>query len=220
MSQVASRAALVAGLLVTASVCAPYAHAATQLTVRVYGEHPWGDAAAVATAIETASGIIRETGIDARWLDCRGPMLPEACTTMRGPRDLVVRLTSQFAAAVAASGEALRADDGESSQILGVAVVDRRTHRGALATIFLEHVRAVASRTGVDRASLLGRVIAHEVGHLLHGKEGHGRSGIMREVWTGEELSLNRRGDWVFGLPEQRQLRGVLNDELSASGSS
>ena len=92
-----------------------------------------------------------------------------------------------------------------------VAIIDRTTHRGTLATIFLEHVRAVAGRVGVDRASLLGRVIAHEVGHLLHGKVGHARSGIMREVWTSEELGLNRRGDWLFGLPEQRQLRGVLS---------
>ena len=67
-----------------------------------------------------------------------------------------------------------------------------------------------ASPSALLGASLLGRVIAHEVGHLLHGKEGHGRSGIMREVWTGAELSLNRRGDWLFGLPEQRQLRDVL----------
>jgi hypothetical protein len=32
----------------------------------------------------------------------------------------------------------------------------------------------------------------------------------MREVWTGEELGLNRRDDWSFARPEQREMRAAV----------
>jgi hypothetical protein len=210
MSQHSSSRGTRAVLFVAAFLCSTAAYAGNAVTVRVYGERAWDDAG-FATAIGTAAAIIDETGIRASWLDCRGSSLPTACTKVRGSRDLVVRLTPRFVASTAASGEAVRAGDDDANLILGTAVVDRATRLGTLATIFLEHVQAVADRAGVDRASLLGRVLAHEVGHLLQGKTGHSRTGLMREVWTGEELGQNRRDDWSFDLPEQRALRAAVN---------
>jgi hypothetical protein len=210
MTQIACRRVWCAALLLAAIVPVPEAHAGDRVVVRVYGENTPDDGDSPLMAIQTAAAIIDEAGIAADWLDCRGRELPRACTTVRGRRDLIVRLTPRFIASAAASGEAVRAGDDDSGMILGVAVVDRTTQLGTLATIFLENVRTVASRTGVDRASLLGRVIAHEVGHLLQGRTGHSRAGLMREVWTGEELGLNRRDDWSFARPEQREMRAAV----------
>jgi hypothetical protein len=211
MSQSSVRRASCAVFLLAGFLCSTDLYAADRLTIRVYGEKNPDDDDSALVAIQTAAAIVDETGIAADWLDCRGRDLPRACTTVRGRRDLIVRLTPRFIASAAASGEAVRAGDDNSGLILGVAVVDRTTQLGTLATVFLENVQIVASRAGVDRASLLGRVIAHEVGHLLQGKTGHSRAGLMREVWTGEELGLNRRDDWSFAAPEQREMRDATS---------
>ncbi len=54
---------------------------------------------------------------------------------------------------------------------------------------------------------LLGRAIAHEVGHLLLPGGRHSPSGLMRAPWVYEELMENRREDWVFSPQDGRQLR-------------
>jgi hypothetical protein len=211
MAQIACRRVLRAALFLLATLAfVPDVLAGDRLTVRVYGERHWDDGDNFPVAVETAAAIVNETGIGVDWLDCRASAPPQACTTPRGPRDFVVRLTPRFTAGAAASGEAVRAGERGSDLVLGVAVVDKATHAGALATIFLEHVAIVASRVNVDRSSLLGRVIAHEIGHLLRGKEGHSSTGLMREVWTGEELGLDRRGDWSFDLPGQQEMRAAI----------
>jgi hypothetical protein len=211
MAQIACRRVPRAALLLLATlVFVPDVLAGDRLTVRVYGERHWDDGERLPVAVETAAAIVNETGLDVDWLDCRARALPQACTIPRGPRDLIVRLTPRYTAAAEAAGEAVRAGEPGSDLILGVAVVDATTHAGALATIFLEHVATVASRVNVDRSSLLGRVVAHEIGHLLRGKEGHSSTGLMREVWTGEELGLNRRGDWSFDLPGQQEIRAAI----------
>jgi hypothetical protein len=192
-------------------VCSTGVQAEDRITVRIYGQSTWDDDSALRSAIQTAAAIVDETGIGADWVDCRTWPLPQDCSDVRGARDLIVRLTRRFISKAAVAGEAVRVGDADSGLILGVAVVDPATQVGALATIFLEHIQEVASRTGVDRASLLGRVLAHEVGHLLQGKTGHSRTGLMRELWTGEELGLNRHGDWAFDLPEQRDMRAAAS---------
>jgi hypothetical protein len=51
--------------------------------------------------------------------------------------------------------------------------------------------------------------MAHEIGHLLLGSTAHSATGLMREVWTDEELQRNRPEDWVFAEPQRNLLRAV-----------
>jgi hypothetical protein len=55
---------------------------------------------------------------------------------------------------------------------LGNALVDSGTNTGVLATIYADRI-ARASAGQMDRALLFGRVIAHELGHLLLGVTAH-----------------------------------------------
>jgi hypothetical protein len=79
-----------------------------------------------------------------------------------------------------------------------------------MATVFHDQIQAVARRTGVARSELLGRALAHEVGHLLLGVRGHSRSGIMRAVWTDDELTRDRPDDWVFAPVDSQRLQQVF----------
>ena len=126
MSQSSFRRASCAALFIAGLVCSTSVQAQDRIT-----------------AMQTAAAIVDETGISADWVDCRGRSLPRACTQVRGSRDLIVRLTPRFIPKAAAAGEAVRVGDADSGLILGVAVVDRETQVGTLATIFLENVQEV-----------------------------------------------------------------------------
>jgi hypothetical protein len=82
-----------------------------------------------------------------------------------------------------------------------------------MATVFHDQVEAVARRTGVARSELLGRALAHEVGHLLLGVRGHSRTGIMRAVWTDDELTRDRPDDWLFASADRQKLQQVLIED-------
>src|SRR5207244_8114685 len=79
----------------------------------------------------------------------------------------------------------------------GMAYLVRDTDRGWLATVFSDRIGGAAARVGVDAGTLLGLVIAHEVGHLLLGSGYHGWSGVMQADWP--DALLSRAGEpWHF----------------------
>ena len=79
---------------------------------------------------------------------------------------------------------------------LGYALIDTERKTGVIATVYLDRVNWLAAASGVDARVLLGRVLAHEIGHLLLGTNAHGRTGLMRAVWSRSALQRNQPGDW------------------------
>lgn len=55
-------------------------------------------------------------------------------------------------------------------------------NQGRLVYVFDDRVRALSSRSGIPYNVLLGRVLAHEVGHVLLPFNSHSLTGIMRET--------------------------------------
>jgi hypothetical protein len=89
-------------------------------------------------------------------------------------------------------------------------VVDPTADTGTLATIYVNRVEDSARHAGADLGLLLGRVMAHEVGHLILHTNEHGAQGLMRAIWTEDEMSRNAHDDWIFASPERRQIRAAL----------
>jgi len=56
---------------------------------------------------------------------------------------------------------------------------------------------------------LLGRVMAHEIGHLLLGIDYHGPVGVMRAEWT-DDLLNSGRDDWRFSMTEAERMQRVV----------
>jgi hypothetical protein len=81
-----------------------------------------------------------------------------------------------------------------------------------LVTIWADRVDKMARSAGADAGTLLGRAIAHEIGHVLLGTTRHASHGLMRAEWTDHELILNEPFDWMFGRAEARLLRRGLDD--------
>jgi hypothetical protein len=65
----------------------------------------------------------------------------------------------------------------------------------------------LAKTAGTDVAVLLGRVIAHELGHLLRRTSAHARHGLMRPNWTPDEVRRNRAADWAFTAGDVAAMR-------------
>jgi hypothetical protein len=182
-----------------------------RVVVRVY-ETGIGDVALRTAAIRTAASIVEMAGVFVEWYDCTDNGRRPVCQDARRSGNFIARIMPTLIPSAPLrklSIEALGAQ-GDAEPPLGFAVVDPDTHAGKMATVFHDQVQAVARRTGVARSELLGRALAHEVGHLLLGVRGHSRSGIMRAVWTDDELTRDRSDDWVFAPGDSQRLQQVF----------
>jgi hypothetical protein len=182
-----------------------------RVVVRVY-ETGIGDLALRTAAIDTASSILELAGIPVEWYDCTDNGRRPVCQDARRSGNFIARIMPTFTSSPPLrklSVEAL-GTQGDAAPPLGFAVVDPETHAGTMATVFHDQVEAVARRTGVACSELLGRALAHEVGHLLLGVRGHSRNGIMRAVWTDDELTRDRPDDWVFAPVDTQRLKQVF----------
>jgi hypothetical protein len=94
---------------------------------------------------------------------------------------------------------------------LGFSSIDVHQNAGWLGTVLADRVAAMAARAPADAGTLLGRVIAHEIGHLLLGTASHSRSGLMRARWTDDELRQDRALDWRLSPADARQLQRALH---------
>ena len=159
-------------------------------------------------AMRTAAAIVADAGVSVAWLDCGQNGRDVPCEGERGALDFVVRIVPEYVPTAAGPGKAvLTSQTMQNAGLeLGFAAVNPTAHSGVLATIYHDRVQAVAFNAGLGYDELLGRAMAHEIGHLLLPSAGHGDSGLMRAVWTGEELTRNRPADWRFAPTERRQL--------------
>jgi len=205
--------AIVIGFAMVSLTAATGSAETRRVVVRVY-ETGIGDVALRTAAIRTAASIVEMAGVFVEWYDCTDNGRRPVCQDARRSGNFIARIMPTLTPGAPLrklSVEALGAQGNEPP--LGFAVVDPDTHAGKMATVFHDQVQAVARRTGVARSELLGRALAHEVGHLLLGVRGHSRSGIMRAVWTDDELTRDRSDDWVFASADRQKLQQVFIED-------
>ena len=149
------------------------------LVVRLYNAYGVS-AGELETARATGGSILGNAGIAVTWVAC-------PCDEQVGPAELIVRVTA--AAATSERGS------------LGFSYVDVARRSGTLATVFADRVRTRAGEAHLSSGELLGRAMAHEIGHLILGTTRHDSRGLMRGRWTVSELQNNRPWDW--SLPRE-----------------
>jgi hypothetical protein len=181
--------------------------AALLLTARFYSV---ADVAASdrATATYVTTTILRDAGVDVVWLDCNDRVtahthpLSDGCSQPPGSDEVIVRFVS---AASSHSG------NRSASDSLGDAYIDTLAASGSLATVYVDRVAAMSRASGIDAGTVLGRVTAHEIGHLLLGTTTHRASGLMRAAWSTTLLQRRIANDWRFSTLDAEHVReGVL----------
>ena len=171
------------------------------LTVRLYNSSGI-PASELMAGRRAAESILRDTGLAVIFRHCGRPGSPgddvETCDDRLEPSEVVVRVID-----APAFGTTLNPD------AYGVAYVLQATGRGWLATVFSNRVEQAATRVGLEPGTLLGRVMAHEIGHLLLGNGYHGDAGLMRAEWP--DSLLGRAGeDWHFSSVEAVRMQRLV----------
>ena len=185
-----------ATLLSVPSIAAGDSH----LVIRTYDVTSQPDADRAA-AVAAARAILEGAGLNIVWAACDRVGARDAdhpCLTRLGPNEISVRLVR------------LAASPGTRQPTLGYSLVDTRGRTGALATIYVDRVAALAGSAAMDVPTVLGRAIAHEVGHLLLGTAEHSRTGVMRAAWSPIVLRRHQPGDWQFSAHDAQALREAL----------
>ena len=171
----------VAGLLVL--MAGSNARAAEPVVIRSYNlsSVPTGE---LTEARETLQATLRAASIDLVWRDC----VNGGCEEPLGARDLIVRIVA--------------APRGVGLDELGYSMVDLQERVGTLATVYSDRVALLAERARVDAGKVLGRAVAHEVGHMLLGTSQHSATGLMRARWLDREVRRDFGPDWTWSRDE------------------
>jgi hypothetical protein len=146
-------------------------------------------------ALATATRLMKAGAIGVAWRDCD---VPNACATVPA-REFVIRLVRSRETTT----------DG-SPFVLGEASIDVSQRAGVLATVYVDRVERMAELSEADSAWLLGRAIAHELGHLLLATNSHSPTGLMRAQWTSQEIRGDLTEDWVFTQKDAEAIRRRL----------
>jgi hypothetical protein len=187
---------ILVGLVIPTAGAAEPTATLVPLTVRVY------NSAAVAPgdlgrALETADRAVSDTAVALDWRICGGRATgpggdgSDGCEAALLPGELIIRIVSAPATPVT-----------PGYLPLGDALIDTDARDGVLATIYADRVRRTAREAQIDEPTLLGRAVAHELGHLLMASTAHGARGLMRAAWLQRELRRNQPDDWVFAPSE------------------
>jgi hypothetical protein len=94
--------------------------------------------------------------------------------------------------------------DRAKSNVMGAA---SRTAHGPIAQVFFRQVEDFARIYRVDVSTMLGHVIAHEVGHLLLPRDSHSRTGLMRGVWDDIQIRDAAGGRLTFTDTQAQKIR-------------
>jgi hypothetical protein len=118
------------------------------------------------------------------WLNCN-VQERESGSDPEIPGDLMVRILKE------------RAPAAFGNNSLGAALGDE------YATVWYGRITD-AWRPGIFTFQIMGRTMAHEIGHLLLGPESHASAGAMRPAWTYRQFGIEGANLWFF-TPEQNQ---------------
>jgi hypothetical protein len=143
-----------------------------ELKVFVYGFSGLSRSVVQGAEAEAAS-ILGGVPIQLQWINCTSHVLPAPCQLPQAPSDLIVRFLP-------------KALPQASARALGIA-----GSLGDLATAFIFYDRILALRSHTRMLSpMIGRVLAHEITHLLIPEEKHTNVGLMRGQWSMDDLNL------------------------------
>ena len=155
--------------------------ARARVTVRVYSSTNLATDAQRAS-LDVAKATFASASVQIVWKICA----QVSCDTPLSTTEFVVRMVQL-------------ADGGRlGDHRLGDALIDAQKRTGVLATVYVNRTLRLARDLEIDHYKLLGRAVAHEIGHLLLATNAHAASGLMREIWSRDELLRTRRDDWVL----------------------
>lgn len=152
-------------------------------------------------AERAAAAVFDSAGIQLAWVPCHPGArhaLDSGCNHAPDPFEFIIRIVPEPAV--------------RTNVALADATVNGAAGGGTLATIYMNRVKSLAWSGRMDPGTLMGRAIAHEVGHLLLGAASHSGAGLMRSLWSASMLRQDPPAAWLFSEDEAARLRARLGD--------
>lgn len=144
--------------------------------------------------------IFQQAGVETLWRNCSEKVentQPAGCHVV-GSSYLVLKILPR------ATSAQLR----DRNDVLGTATLDEKGV-GFYGYAFYDRIQRMAEDRRLS-PTLLGHVLAHEIGHLLLRSNSHSVSGIMSARWTGDELRRISEGAMLFTALESNVMRDRL----------
>lgn len=165
-----------------------------RLTISVFNDAD-ASPSVMSQARNRATLILRPAGISLVWLDCGTPANRppnSACNDLSFPQHLSVRLVSTTGRPSEDTfGQTFQNEEGE----------------GNYALVYFNVLAKSSVTESVRAGDLLGFVIAHELGHLLLGRDSHSATGLMAPVWQAGEVRMASQGILFFTGDQQERIR-------------
>ncbi len=184
------------------------------LTVRTYN-YTGEPESVLVPAKEVAAGVFRKLGIQIAWADCT----PGSESAQRHPacQPQAVFETDVLNLKIISREMAQRVSGLFPGDTFGFALPAQGDGFGSNATIFYHSVGEVAPDAKRLPATILGHVLAHEMGHLLLGMKGHSRHGIMHVPWGPQELGRASQGGLLFEAKQGRRIQAQVEARMLAA---
>lgn len=152
--------------------------------------------ATITRAENEAGWILHNAGLNVVWLNCsreQAAVNPsDPCQQPLSPANVFVRVLSD------------QTRKGFQDSVFGFAVfpVLASAYYGSA----IDLARAFRAE-GMDVPTILGGVMAHEIGHLLLGLDSHSPTGIMQAHWGRKQVRELLKRDLLFTGEQSRQIR-------------
>ena len=152
----------------------------------------------IAQAQQQVTDIYEIIGVQMRWQVTVCPPVPSSSVadTLAAPSDFVLIVPSPK----------MSRRLNVAPNVLGMAIVPPQGG-GQIAYVLFDRVTRVARAARSDVTDVLGRVMAHEIGHLMLPDGSHSGSGLMRADWNIRELRRPLHPGFKFTIPEVESIR-------------
>ena len=184
------------------------------LTVRTYN-YTEAPERVLGPAKEVAAGVFRKLGIQIGWANCAAGSKDAESHPACQPR--AVFETDVLNLKIISREMAQRVSGLFPGDTFGFALPAQGDGFGSNATIFYHSVGEVARDAKRLPATILGHVLAHEMGHLLLAMKGHSRHGIMHVPWGPQELGRAAQGALLFGDKQGERIRSKVVARILAA---
>ena len=158
--------------------------------------------AVLAAAEREAGRILSGAGLRTVWLECR---VGSTASKPQGPCERAAEATDIRLRVLAAP---IQKEFGH--------IAFGFTFHPVLASVYYELVvrRAKSGDFELEVPTILGCAIAHELGHLLLGPNGHSAGGIMQGQWDPKQLHMALMGGLVFTSQQSKVLRAAARARI------
>ena len=168
----------------------------------------------IALAEREAEGIFRHAGLSVEWQNISVASGESGSAASLPSTDSVTGVPSVFLRITPSSMSPI-----DHRETLGCALASSDDLPGSAAWVFSDRIEAEAGLGIATSYQILGHAMAHEIGHLLLGRNAHSVAGLMRANWRVQEYILMGERSLRFTPEQAKTMRDKLKQCVQSHAS-